>query len=186
MGEVKPDLETFAKIKVVGVGGGGCAAVNRMIASDVRGIDFYAVNTDSQALHNSKVKTKVNIGKTLTKGLGAGMNPDVGRQAAEEDQTELQEHLKGADMVFITCGLGGGTGSGASPVIADIARESGALTVGVVTKRLLLGSCSSRIYLPYFSRSAAISWAKAPSEVRINPSSSLASPSSTLTNQPSP
>jgi cell division protein FtsZ len=105
-----------------------------MITSDVKGIDFYAVNTDSQALHNSKVKTKINIGKTLTKGLGAGMNPDVGRQAAEEDQSELQENIKGADMVFITCGLGGGTGSGAAPVIADIARESGALTVGVVTK----------------------------------------------------
>lgn len=134
MAEVKPDLETFAKIKVIGVGGGGCAAVSRMISSDVKGIDFYVVNTDSQALHNSKVSTKINIGKTLTKGLGAGMNPDIGRQAAEEDQAELQEHIKGADMVFITCGLGGGTGSGASPVIADIARESGALTVGVVTR----------------------------------------------------
>lgn len=134
MAEVKPDLETFAKIKVIGIGGGGCAAVNRMIASDVKGIEFYAVNTDSQALHNAKVKTKINIGKSLTKGLGAGMNPDVGRQAAEEDQTELQDHIKGADMVFITCGLGGGTGSGAAPVVADIARESGALTVGVVTK----------------------------------------------------
>jgi len=132
--EIKPELETFANIKVVGVGGGGCSAVNRMVASDMRGIEFVAVNTDAQALHNSSVKSKINIGKTLTKGLGAGMNPDIGKQAAEEDQGEIQESLKGADMVFVTCGLGGGTGSGATQIIADAAREAGALTVGVVTK----------------------------------------------------
>jgi len=132
--EIKPELETFANIKVVGVGGGGSSAVNRMVSSDMHGIEFIAVNTDAQALHNSSVKNKINIGKTLTKGLGAGMNPDIGKQAAEEDQTEIQEALKGADMVFVTCGLGGGTGSGATSVVADAAREAGALTVGVVTK----------------------------------------------------
>ena len=132
--EIKPELETFAKIKVVGVGGGGCSAVDRMAVSEMRGIDFVAVNTDAQALHNSKAKTKINIGKTLTKGLGAGMDPDIGKQAAEEDQADIEENLKGADMVFVTCGLGGGTGSGASSTIASVAREAGALTVGVVTK----------------------------------------------------
>ena len=132
--EIKPELETFANIKVVGVGGGGSSAVNRMVSSDMRGIEFVAINTDAQALHNSSVKNKINIGKTLTKGLGAGMNPDIGKQAAEEDQSEIQEALKGSDMVFVTCGLGGGTGSGATSVVADAAREAGALTVGVVTK----------------------------------------------------
>ncbi|NQV12993.1 MAG: cell division protein FtsZ [Parcubacteria group bacterium] len=132
--EIKPELETFAKIKVVGVGGGGCSAVDRMADSDMRGIDFVAVNTDAQALHNSKAKTKINIGKTLTKGLGAGMNPDIGKQAAEEDQTDIEESLKGTDMVFVTCGLGGGTGSGATSIVANVAKEAGALTVGVVTK----------------------------------------------------
>jgi len=132
--EIKPDIETFAKIKVVGIGGGGCSAVSRMHSSKLKGVDFVIVNTDSQALQSSNIKTKINVGKTLTRGLGAGMNPELGRQAAEEDQEELQEMLKDCDMVFVTCGLGGGTGTGAAPVVASIAKEAGALTVGVVTK----------------------------------------------------
>jgi cell division protein FtsZ len=132
--EIKPKLETFAKIKVIGVGGGGSSAVDRMYTSDTRGVEFFVVNTDAQALHTTKVKNRVHIGKSLTKGLGAGMNPDLGRQAAEEDQEEIKEMVKGADMVFVTCGLGGGTGSGASPVISKLSREEGALTIGVVTK----------------------------------------------------
>lgn len=134
MMEIKPKLETFAKIKVIGIGGGGTSAVDRMYNSDMKGIEFIIVNTDAQALHETKIKNRINIGKTLTRGLGAGMNPDIGKQAAEEDQEEIKEAVKGADMVFITCGLGGGTGSGASPVIAKIAKEEGALTVGVVTR----------------------------------------------------
>ena len=134
MPEVKPDIETFAKIKVVGVGGGGGSAINRMVNSGIRGVDFVVMNTDVQALHQSAAKTKIHIGKTITRGLGAGMNPEMGRHAAEESQNEIRDALKDTDMVFITCGLGGGTGSGASPVIASIARELGALTVGVVTR----------------------------------------------------
>ncbi|MFA6296370.1 MAG: cell division protein FtsZ [Patescibacteria group bacterium] len=132
--EIKPEIETFARIKVVGVGGGGCSAVSRMHSSTMKGVDFIIVNTDAQALQVSNIKTRINIGKTLTRGLGAGMNPEIGRQAAEEDQEEIQEAVKGSDMVFITCGLGGGTGTGAAPVVASIAKEAGALTVGVVTK----------------------------------------------------
>lgn len=132
--EVKPDIETFAKILVVGVGGSGGSAVARMIESGLKGVEFIAINTDAQALHHNPAKQKVHIGKTTTRGLGAGMDPAVGQKAAEESQEELGELMKGADMVFITCGLGGGTGSGAGPLIADIARESGALTVAVVTK----------------------------------------------------
>ena len=134
MAEVKPDIETFAKIKVVGVGGSGNSAVSRMIDSNIKGVEFVAVNTDSQALHHSRAAEKVHIGKNLTKGLGAGMNPEIGRQAAEENRDEIQEVLKGTDMVFVTCGLGGGTGSGAGPVVAETAKELGALTVAVVTK----------------------------------------------------
>lgn len=134
MAEVKPKVETFARIKVIGVGGGGSNAVSRMIAARVKGVDFIAVNTDAQALHNTSIPEKIHIGKNLTKGLGAGMNPEVGRHAAEENREEIQQIVKGADMVFITAGMGGGTGTGAAPVIAEIARESGALTVGVVTK----------------------------------------------------
>lgn len=132
--EVKPDIETFAKIKVVGVGGSGGSAVNRMMQHRIRGIDFVAVNTDAQALHHNSAPVKVHIGKTTTRGLGAGMDPDVGRKAAEEDQDELRELLKDSDMVFITCGLGGGTGTGAAPMIAEVAKDLGALTVAVVTK----------------------------------------------------
>lgn len=134
MPEVKPDIETFAKIKVVGVGGSGGSAVNRMIASKIKGVEFVAINTDVQALHYNHAPVKLHIGKTVTRGLGAGMDPDLGRKAAEESQNEIRELLKGSDMVFITCGLGGGTGSGAGPFVAEIARDMGALTVAVVTK----------------------------------------------------
>lgn len=132
--EIKPDIETFAKIRVVGVGGSGGSAIDRMITSKIRGVEFIAINTDAQALHHSKAPTKIHIGKTVTRGLGAGMDPDLGRKAAEESQDEIYESLKGSDMVFITCGLGGGTGTGAAPVVAEIAKDVGALTVAVVTK----------------------------------------------------
>lgn len=132
--EIKPDIETFAKIKVIGTGGSGGAAIDRMIEQRIRGVEFIAVNTDAQALHHSKAQVKIHIGKTTTRGLGAGMDPEIGRKAAEEDQEEIHELLKGSDMVFVTCGLGGGTGTGAAPVIAQIARDVGALTVAVVTK----------------------------------------------------
>ena len=134
MAEYKPAIETFAKIKVVGVGGSGGSAINRMVQSKIRGVEFIAINTDVQALHHSFAPLKINIGKTVTRGLGAGMDPDLGRRAAEESQNEIRDALKGADMVFITCGLGGGTGSGAAPIVADIARDQGALTVAIVTK----------------------------------------------------
>ncbi len=134
MPEIKPSIETSAKIKVVGVGGGGGNAVNRMIEAGIRGVEFIAINTDIQALQNNRASSKLNIGKNITRGLGAGMDPDIGRKAAEESQNEIRELLKGADMVFIACGLGGGTGTGASPVIAEIARDLGALTIAVVTK----------------------------------------------------
>jgi cell division protein FtsZ len=134
MPQVKPDIETFAKIKVIGVGGSGGSAVNRMMAARIRGVDFVAMNTDVQDLHHSLAPHKLHIGKTVTRGLGAGMDPELGRRAAEESQNEIREVIKDADMVFITCGLGGGTGSGASPVVAEVAREMGALTVAVVTK----------------------------------------------------
>jgi cell division protein FtsZ len=127
-------MSPVASIKVIGVGGGGTNATNRMIKANVRGIEFIAVNTDAQALYHSEAPTKINIGKATTKGLGAGSNPDIGRQAAEESADEIREALQGADMVFITCGMGGGTGTGAAPVIAEIAKEQGILTVGVVTK----------------------------------------------------
>ena len=134
MPQVKPDIEAFAKIKVIGVGGSGGAAINRMMARKIRGVDFIAMNTDVQALHYNSAPHKINIGKTVTRGLGAGMNPDIGRKAAEESQNEIREALKDTDMVFITCGLGGGSGSGAAPLVAQIAKEMGALTVAVVTK----------------------------------------------------
>lgn len=134
MPQIKPDIETFARIKVVGVGGSGHNAISRMMSHGIKGVDFIAVNTDVQALHNNKAQHKVHIGKVLTKGMGAGMNPEIGRRAAEENKDEIQQALHGSDMVFIACGLGGGTGSGASPIIAEIAREAGALTVAVVTK----------------------------------------------------
>jgi len=134
MAEVKPAVETFAKIKVVGVGGGGNSAINRMIQSKIRGVDFIAINTDVQALHHSHAPIKLHIGKSVTRGLGAGMDPEMGKRAAEENSNEIREALKDADMVFVTCGLGGGTGTGAAPVVAEIARELGALTIAVVTR----------------------------------------------------
>lgn len=134
MAEVKPAIETFAKIKVVGIGGGGNSAINRMVEEGIKGVEFIAINTDVQALHYNKASKKLHIGKTVTRGLGAGMNPELGKQAAEESQNEIRDLLKDADMVFITCGEGGGTGTGASPIVAEIARDLGALTVAVVTK----------------------------------------------------
>ncbi len=126
--------ESFARIKVIGVGGGGCNAVNRMIEEGLQGIEFITVNTDAQALLLSKAPTRVRIGDKSTRGLGAGGNPESGRKAAEESAEELYEVLKGSDMVFVTAGLGGGTGTGAAPIIAQIAKEVGALTIGVVTR----------------------------------------------------
>jgi cell division protein FtsZ len=134
MPQVKPDIETFAKIKVIGVGGSGGSAVNRMVGGKIRGVDFIAMNTDVQALHHSSAPQKLHIGKSVTRGLGAGMDPEVGRKAAEETQNEIRDLVKDADMVFVTCGLGGGTGSGAAPVVAAVAKEAGALTIAVVTK----------------------------------------------------
>ena len=130
------DLERdqIAKIKVIGVGGGGCNAVNRMIESGVGGVDFIVANTDLQVLNASKAETKLQIGKSITEGLGAGANPEIGREAALESKKEIEEALSGADMVFVTCGLGGGTGTGAAPIVAEIAQEQGALTVAIVTK----------------------------------------------------
>jgi cell division protein FtsZ len=126
-----------ARMKVIGVGGGGGNAVNRMIAEDLDGVEFISVNTDSQALKLSHSQTKIQIGKQLTRGLGAGARPEIGRQAIEESREEMMKALEGADLVFITAGMGGGTGTGAAPVIAEIAREMGALTIGIVTKPFL-------------------------------------------------
>lgn len=124
----------YANLKVVGVGGGGSNAINRMIEAGIKGVDFICVNTDAQALNLSKAPIRLQIGQNLTRGLGAGANPEVGQKAAEESRDEIIEHLKGADMVFVTAGMGGGTGTGGAPVIAAAAKELGALTVGVVTK----------------------------------------------------
>ncbi|SDY75740.1 cell division protein FtsZ [Evansella caseinilytica] len=132
--EFEMDMDQLATIKVIGVGGGGSNAVNRMIENGLQGVDFIAVNTDAQALHLSKAETKLQLGGKLTRGLGAGANPEVGKKAAEESREQLEEVLSGSDMVFITAGMGGGTGTGAAPVIAEIAKELGALTVGVVTR----------------------------------------------------
>ncbi len=134
MPQIKPEVETFARIKVVGVGGSGKNALNHMINSKIKGIDFIAVNTDAQDLHHSLAKKRIHIGKNLTKGLGAGMNPEIGKRAAEETKEEIQEAIKGADMVFIAGGEGGGTGTGAAPVVAKTAKELGVLTIAVVTK----------------------------------------------------
>lgn len=128
------EMDQLAKIKVIGVGGGGNNAVNRMIESGLKGVDFIVANTDLQVLNNSKAPVKIQIGEELTSGLGAGANPQIGKEAALESRNEIEAALEGADMVFITCGMGGGTGTGAAPVIADIAQEMGALTVGIVTK----------------------------------------------------
>lgn len=137
MEQIKSDVESFARIRVVGVGGSGGNAVNHMVSSKVKGVEFISVNSDAQDLHHSQAKKKIHIGKNLTRGLGAGGNPDMGRRAAEETREEIANAIKGSDMIFITGGMGGGTGTGAAPVVAKIARESGALTVGVVTKPFL-------------------------------------------------
>ena len=129
-----PEFNEQPIIKVVGIGGGGGNAVNRMIQNDVKGVDFVAINTDAQVLRLSRAETRLQIGKLLTKGLGAGADPEIGRQAAEESEDEIRDILKGSDMVFITAGMGGGTGTGAAPVVARIAKELGCLTVGIVTK----------------------------------------------------
>jgi cell division protein FtsZ len=132
--QTKNQPESFASIKVVGVGGGGCNAVDRMIDEGMQGVDFVAINTDAQALMLSKAHTRVRIGDKLTRGLGSGGDPEIGRKAAEESAEELYNVLKGSDMVFITAGIGGGTGTGASPIISQISKEVGALTIGVVTR----------------------------------------------------
>ena len=132
--EITPEITPVANIKVLGVGGGGGNAVNRMIKAGLKGIEFISVNTDAQALYHSEAATKINIGKATTRGLGAGSNPDLGRQAAEESVDEIKDAIEGSDMIFITCGLGGGTGTGGAPVIANLAKEMGILTVAVVTK----------------------------------------------------
>jgi cell division protein FtsZ len=132
--EVTPDLSPNAVIRVVGVGGGGNNAVNRMIDARIQGVDFVQLNTDAQALYHSNATRKINIGKGTTKGLGAGANPEIGKKSAEESLEEIRNSIEGADMVFITCGLGGGTGTGAAPVVAELAREMGILTVGIVTR----------------------------------------------------
>ena len=134
MPQITPEVETFARIKVVGVGGSGKNAVNNMVNSKVKGVEFLAINTDAQDLHHSLAKKKIHIGKNLTRGLGTGMNPELGKRAVEETKEEIQEAIKGADMVFIAGGMGGGTCTGASPVVARTAKEVGALTVAVVTK----------------------------------------------------
>jgi len=134
-GPVEPSkVDTFALIKVVGIGGAGCSAINRMIASKLRGVEFVTINTDAQALAHNEAPIKIQIGKETTRGLGSGADPEIGRKAAEENKEEIYEVLKGSDMVFVCAGMGGGTGSGSTPMIAEIAKELGALTVGVVTK----------------------------------------------------
>lgn len=134
MAKISTDIETAARIKVIGIGGSGGNAINHMISNKVRTVEFIAMNTDVQDLHKSLAEKKIHLGKNLTKGLGAGGNPDMGMRAAEETKAEIQDAIKGADMVFIACGMGGGTGTGAAPIVAQAAKEAGILTVGVVTK----------------------------------------------------
>lgn len=132
---IKPDAKKIAKIKLVGVGGAGCNAISTMISGEkIDGVEFIAVNTDTQALLTNKAEAKLQIGEKITKGLGAGGDPEIGKQAAEESREKIKEYIEGADLVFITCGEGGGTGTGASPIIAEVAKETGALTIAVVTK----------------------------------------------------
>lgn len=134
MAKVEPEVQAFARIKVIGVGGSGKNAVNHMVSSKIKGVEFIVMNTDAQDLHNSLAQKKIHIGKNLTRGLGTGMNPETGRKAAEETKEEIQGVIKGADMVFIAGGMGGGTGTGAAPIVAAISKEQGALTIGVVTR----------------------------------------------------
>lgn len=132
--DIDVDVEKFANIKVIGIGGGGNNAVNRMIEAGLKGVEFIAVNTDVQALYMSKADKKIQIGEKLTKGLGAGANPEIGMKAAEENEAEIEEALAGADMIFITAGMGGGTGTGAAPIVAEVSKNLNILTVGVVTR----------------------------------------------------
>jgi cell division protein FtsZ len=134
MPKLNPEIQSFARIMVIGVGGSGKNAINHMINSKVKGVSFICMNTDTQDLHHSLAEKKIHIGKNLTKGLGAGMNPEIGRKAAEETKSEIQDVIKGADMIFIACGMGGGTGTGAAPIVARAAKEQGILTVAVITK----------------------------------------------------
>ncbi len=134
MPHVKPEFETSARLKVIGVGGSGQNAVDHMIRAKVRGVDFISVNTDAQDLHHSLAPKKLHIGRNITRGLGSGMNPDLGKQAAEESKREIEEILRGADLVFVTCGFGGGTGTGAGPAVAEIAKNQGSLTIAIVTR----------------------------------------------------
>jgi cell division protein FtsZ len=134
MPKINPDIQSFARIKVIGIGGSGGNALNHMIAEKVGGVEFIVMNTDTQDLHKSKADKKIHLGKNLTKGLGAGMNPEVGRKAADETKAEIQDVIKGSDMVFIACGMGGGTGTGAAPIVARAAKEQGILTVAVTTR----------------------------------------------------
>lgn len=134
MPRIQPEIEAFARIKVIGVGGSGTNAVNHMVNAKVRGVEFVAMNTDAQHLHHSSASKKVHIGKNLTRGLGTGMDPEIGKKAAEESLEDIQNVIKGSDMVFVSCGLGGGTGTGAAPVIAKVAKDQGALTVAIVTR----------------------------------------------------
>ena len=145
MPQIIPEVETFARIKVLGVGGSGKNALNHMVNAKVKGVEFVAVNTDAQDLHHTLTKRKIHIGKNLTKGLGTGMNAELGKRAAEETREEIQETLKGADMVFIAGGEGGGTCTGAAPIVAKIAKELGALTVAVVTKPFSFEELLARI-----------------------------------------
>src|SRR5690242_21456779 len=135
--ELEEHAAQNAKMKVVGVGGGGGNAVNRMIDEGLEGVEFISVNTDAQALSNSRSNIKIQIGRKLTRGLGAGARPEIGRQAIEENRDEALHALQGADLVFVTCGMGGGTGTGAAPIISQVARDLGALTIGIVTKPFL-------------------------------------------------
>lgn len=134
MPKLNPDIESFARIKVIGVGGSGGNALNHMVNSKVKGVEFIAMNTDTQDLHHSLATKKIHLGKNLTRGLGTGMNPELGRKAAEETKAEVQDAIKGSDMIFIACGMGGGTGTGAAPTVAHAAKEQGILTVAVTTK----------------------------------------------------
>lgn len=134
MPKLNPAIESFARIMIIGIGGSGKNAINHMINSRVKGVSFICMNTDTQDLHLSLAEKKIHIGKNLTKGLGAGMNPDIGKKAAEETKSEIQDTIKGADMIFVACGMGGGTGTGAAPIVARAAKEQGILTVAVVTK----------------------------------------------------
>jgi len=134
MARIIPEIETFARIKVIGIGNSGTNSVNHMVRSKVKGVEFVAIDTDAQKLHHSLASKKIHIGKNLTRGLGGGMNPEIGKRAAEETKEAIQETIKGADMIFVSCGFGGGTASGAAPVVAKIAKDQGILTIAIVTK----------------------------------------------------